>query len=96
MKKTVIEHLAKLANLTLTGSEKKKLGHQLTEILEYVRQLEKVETKGVVPTSQVTGLENVFRQDETQASLSQDEVLANAKSQAKGLFKVKAIFEEMT
>jgi len=95
MKKTVIEHLAKLANLTLTGSEKKKLGQQLTEILEYIRQLEKVETKGVAPTSQVTGLENVFRQDETQASLSQDEVLANAKSQTKGFFKVKAIFEEM-
>ena len=96
MKKTVIEHLAKLANLTLTESEKKKLGQQLTEILDYVRQLDKVETKGVAPTSQVTGLENVFRQDEMQVFLSQDEVLANAKSQEKGFFKIKAIFEEIT
>jgi aspartyl/glutamyl-tRNA(Asn/Gln) amidotransferase C subunit len=96
MKKSVLEHLSQLANLKLTAREKKKLGKQLTAILDYVDQLKKVKTQGAAPTSQVTGLENVFRQDEIKESLSQKKVLANSKSQTKGFFKIKAIFEEIT
>ncbi len=96
MKKTTVQHVAKLANLKLGAKEIGKFQKQLAEILDYVNQLNQVKTKGVEPTSQVTGLENVFRKDESRPSLSQKEVLSNAKSKEKGMFKIKAIFEEIT
>ncbi len=87
-------YVAKLANLPLTDKEKKKFEKQLSETLDYVKQLESLDTSDVEPTSQVTGLENVTREDETIPSLSQEEALKNTKSNHNGFFKVKAILEE--
>lgn len=88
-----VSHVAKLANLPLTPSEKEKFEKQLAETLEYVKQLEEIDTKNVEPTSQVTGLENVTREDRTALSLTQEEALSNTKSQHNGFIKVKAILE---
>lgn len=88
-----VKHVAELAKLKLTSKELKKIQMQLSQILEYVGQLSEVDTKGVEPTSQVTGLENVFRQDETCPSLTQEEVLSGTKQVENGFFKIKAIFE---
>lgn len=64
-----IRHVANLANLTLSEDEVKKFSGQLSEVLDYIEKLKEVETKNVEPTSQVTGLENVFREDEEKPSL---------------------------
>lgn len=100
-----VSHVAKLASLPLSEEEKKKFETQLEETLDYVKQLEEIDTTGIEPTSQVTGLENVTREDEVRPSLSQEEVLKNAKparnasprdaggSTHNGFFKVKAILE---
>nr|MBI5455585.1 Asp-tRNA(Asn)/Glu-tRNA(Gln) amidotransferase subunit GatC [Candidatus Levybacteria bacterium] len=89
-----ISHIAKLANLTLLPDEKLKLEKQLEETLDYVEQLNQVDTKNIEPTSQVTGLENITRDDIAKPSLSQNEALSNTKSKHNGFFKVKAIFKE--
>ena|SRR3989344_2397492 len=89
-----IDHLAKLANLPLTPEELAKFEQQLQETLNYVDQLQKIDTEGIEPTSQVTGLENVTRSDETAPSLSQEEATKNAKNTHNGLFKVTAIFDK--
>ena len=89
-----VSHVAKLANLPLTEREKEKFEKQLNDILAYIEKLNEVDTKNVEPTSQVTGLENVTREDNAAPSLSQEDILKNAKSQHNGFFKVKAIFEE--
>ncbi len=89
-----VSHVAKLASLPLTGEEKKKFESQLSETLDYVKQLGEIDTKDVSPTSQVTGLENVTREDVVTPSLTQEEVLKNAKSTHNGFFKVPAILEE--
>lgn len=88
-----VTHVAKLANLPLTGEEKKKFDKQLSETLDYVAQLEEIDTKGIEPTSQVTGLENITREDKSSKSLSQEEALQNTKQKHNGLFKVPAILE---
>lgn len=93
LSKDQVKHIAKLANLKLTSAEINKFQKQLSEVLEYVEQLKKLNTKKVEPTSQVTSLESVFREDEPTPSLSQKEVLSGAKKTEKGMFKVKAIFE---
>ncbi len=88
-----ISHVAKLANLPLTDEEKKKFAAQLEETITYVESLEKVDTANIEPTSQVTGLENVIREDIVKPSLSQDEALSNAKQTHNGFFKVKGILD---
>jgi aspartyl-tRNA(Asn)/glutamyl-tRNA(Gln) amidotransferase subunit C len=61
--KQEIEHVAKLARLELTEEEVIKYGEQLSAVLSYIDQLSEVDTSGVEPTAQVTGLENVWRED---------------------------------
>ncbi len=87
-----VERVAQLANLPLTDEEKKKFESQLEETLTYIEQLNEVDTKNVEPTSQVTGLENILREDVSQASLSQEQALSNTIAKHNGFFKVKGIF----
>jgi len=89
-----ILHTAKLANLKLSKEEIEKFKNQLSSILDYFKELQKVDTSNAEITSQVTNLENVTRKDETKPSLSQDEVLSSTKSKHNGMFKVKGILEE--
>jgi len=86
-----IPHIAKLASLPINKQEEKKLEEQLIETLTYVEMLQEIDTKKVQPTSHVTGLENVTREDATRSSLSQAQALANAKKTHEGFFVVDAI-----
>jgi aspartyl-tRNA(Asn)/glutamyl-tRNA(Gln) amidotransferase subunit C len=56
--------LARLARLDLTEDEVEKFRLELSEILQYVEQLQAVDVSGLAPTNQVTGLTNVMRDDE--------------------------------
>ena len=89
-----IDHVAKLANLSLSPAEKKTFEKQLGEILDYFNHLGKIDTKKVEPIGQITGLVNVTREDEAAPSLAQEEALANAPRTYKGFFEVDAIFVE--
>lgn len=91
--KAEVRHIAKLANLKLTKAEVEKFAKQLSETLEYIDILNELDTKGVEPTSQVTGLENVTREDKPKTSLSQKEVLSGAFDKHNKFFKIKAIFQ---
>lgn len=90
-----IEHVAKLAKLKLSKADLKKFKNQLSSILDLVGKLSEVDTKDVIPTNQVTQMENIFRQDivDGKRILSQKEVLSNAKRTHNGYFVVDAIFE---
>jgi aspartyl-tRNA(Asn)/glutamyl-tRNA(Gln) amidotransferase subunit C len=56
--------LAQLARLELSDNEIEAYRGELSDILEYVEQLQAVDVKGLKPTNQVTGLANVTRDDE--------------------------------
>lgn len=88
---TQVKKVAVLASLPITPAEEEKLAEELSETLDYVAQLESVDTKGVEPTSQVTGLENITREDIVEESLSQEQALMNAKKTHKGYILVPAI-----
>ena len=92
--KISVPHIAKLANLPLTNEEENKFERQLEDTARYVEELGEVDTTDVEPTSQVTGLENVTREDTANPSLTQEQALSNAKSTHNGLFKVNAILEQ--
>lgn len=89
-----VSHVAKLANLSLTAEETKKFEKQLSDVLQYIDKLNEVDTKNVEPTSQVTGLENVLREDIASPSLSQKEALSNTKAKENGFFQVSGILDQ--
>lgn len=93
--KEEIIHLSKLANLHLTDSEIEKYQKQLTKILDYINQLEEVNTSNVNPTSQVTGLVDVTRDDiiKKDEQFTPEQALKNSSNKKNNLFKVKAIFQ---
>lgn len=93
-----IKHVAKLAQLSLSKSEIVKFKKQLSDVIGYVQQLNEVDTKGVVETSQTTGLENALREDKIDASrtLTQDEALSGTDKTNKGYFLVPMILKERT
>lgn len=58
-----VRHLAQLSNIQLTDPEVEDLQVDLANIVNYIDQLNELDTSGVEPTYQVTGLENVWRDD---------------------------------
>jgi len=62
--------LAQLAKLKLNESEVEAFRTEITEILGYVEMLKDVDTNGLEPTYQVTGLANVMRPDEVKQSVA--------------------------
>ncbi len=64
LKKEQVKHIAELARLDVAEEELEKYSEQLTGILEFIEKLQEVNTDDVEPTAQVTGMENIFREDE--------------------------------
>lgn len=89
-----VKKVAKLANLPLTADEEEKYSEQLSKILDYIDQLNKVDTKGVEPTYNVSGLYNVMRKDEVSESLTQEDATKNGPNTKDGFFVTKGVFED--
>ena len=89
-----VEHIAKLAKLEFTDAEKEKFTHQLNQILEYVEQMNRLDTSHVEPLSHVIELSNVFRADEVKQGVSTEEALKNAPSKTEEFFKVPKVINE--
>ena len=90
-----IEQIATLARLELSESEKEMYAEQLSVVLDYVETLNEVDTTGVAETCQVTGLEDVVREDKPMASeetIKQKLISAFPEKMGK-LLKVKAVFD---
>lgn len=89
-----VEKIADLARLYITEEEKEKYTRQLNVVLEYMEQLNKVDTSNVEPLSHPFELTNVFRDDEVQPSLSVDEALKNAPEKSGNYFKVPKVINK--
>lgn len=89
-----IEYIAKLSRLELTDEEKKLYSEQLSSVLEYVEQLSEVDTEKIEPLSNVTGLENVSREDEIlESEISHTDIQKNAPKFDEDSFVVPGVFE---
>ncbi len=84
-----IVKLAQLSSLSLSDNEVTNLQADITSILSYVEQLDELDTTGVEPAYQVTGLENVTRADEVVLSeVSREDLLALAPESKNNQIKV--------
>ena len=59
----LINKIKRLSRIDLSKEEESALKKQLPDILHFVEQLHDVDTQNVIPTHQVTGLFNVWRDD---------------------------------
>lgn len=92
--KKQVEHVAKLARLSLNEEEKDKFSDQLGKILNYVDQLNELDTANVEPMTQAVPKINVIRKDTVCQSVDRDAILKNAPEEEDGYFKVPKITEE--
>lgn len=75
MDSKTIKHIASLARLSLTEREEEKMKAELSSVLGYIEQLNSVNTEGVEPLYQTTGLVNSMREDKHQGDFNMDEQL---------------------
>ncbi|HEV3475173.1 MAG TPA: Asp-tRNA(Asn)/Glu-tRNA(Gln) amidotransferase subunit GatC [Actinomycetota bacterium] len=88
-----VDHVARLARLNLTDEERERFRTQLGLILEHAERVREVAADDVRPTAQPVPQSNVFRDDEPEPVLTQDEALAGAPEVEDGRFKVPRIIE---
>ena len=66
-----VRRLARLCSIELSAVELEAMTADMTNILDYIEQLQSIDTSGVVPTYQVTGLKNIMRRDIPQQTADQ-------------------------
>ena len=88
-----VEHIAQLARLTLTREEKERYRKQLSAILDYVAQLQELDTSQIPPTSSVLPTRSRLREDVIKPSLDREEVLRNAPQTKDNQFRVPPVLK---
>jgi aspartyl-tRNA(Asn)/glutamyl-tRNA(Gln) amidotransferase subunit C len=94
--KQQVQHIATLANIPVENSEAERLAKGFEETLNTIKDLQSVDTSNIEPTHQVTGMENVLREDivDDSRTFTQKEALANAKQTHRGFFVVPQIIKK--
>lgn len=87
-------HVAKLANLKLDPAEVASLAAELGAIVEYVAELEQVDTENVEPTTFLSVTSIALRKDGAAAGLSQEQATAEAPQSRGGAFAVPTFMED--
>ncbi len=88
-----VRHVARLARLELSPADETALRANLSEILEYIDHLNRLDTSAVAPTAQVGESGAPMREDVVANRPEPDAMLANAPARAGRLFKVPRIIE---
>ena len=87
-----IEKVSKLARIGLNDQETADMAIEVSSILSFVETIQAVNTDGIEPTSQVTGLTDVWREDEIKKSnVPPKDLLAGAPDVQDGYVKVKKV-----
>jgi aspartyl-tRNA(Asn)/glutamyl-tRNA(Gln) amidotransferase subunit C len=88
-----VRWVAHLARLELSDFDLEQMTRQLGAILEYVNQLQQVDTENVEPLAHPLPVHNVFREDEPASSLPVAAALANAPDRRGDFYGVPAVLD---
>ena len=91
--KNEVQHISELARINLSDGEIEIFRSDLNKVLGYIEVLKSVDTEGVEPLAQVTGLKNVFRDDRAASSDLTEAIIKNAPDQRGRFIRVKGVFE---
>ncbi len=89
-----VSKVAKLARLDIPENQLEVYANQLEKILEYVSQLEKINTENVPPTTRAVEVVNVLRNDEIEESNIREDLLELGPSREGEFYKVPKIISE--
>ncbi len=89
-----VSHVARLSRLALSSAEEDKLGEQLGNILGFIKQLDRLDTRDVVPTSHAVEMGTPFRDDAVRPFGDKEALLANAPDREGDFFRVPRIIED--
>ena len=91
-----VRRIAKLARLGLTDQEIKSATKDLADVLDNFARIQQVDTTNVPTSDDVTGRQNISREDtaDPEGLCGADQLMANAPATARGHFKVKAVFDD--
>ncbi|MCH7495698.1 MAG: Asp-tRNA(Asn)/Glu-tRNA(Gln) amidotransferase subunit GatC [Candidatus Marinimicrobia bacterium] len=88
-----VDKIARLAKLELSEEERERYASQLDSIVAYVEKLSEVDTSGIEPLAHVNDLMNVWREDKSRSSLSEEEVFKNSPKHDKEFFLVPKVLK---
>ena len=88
-----MESVAALSRLQLDEQTLEKMTAQLGQVLDYVGQLNELDTAAVAPMSHPGAIRNIFRDDLPEKSLPAEDALKNAPDAAEGFFRVPRVIE---
>lgn len=90
----LIDKVAKLCKLEFKGSERAHIIKDFQRMLDFVDQLQEVDTQGVEPLVHMTEEVNHLRQDRAEGSLKQEEALKNSPQPDEAYFRVPKVIED--
>jgi len=93
MDRATVEYVARLSRVALSEAELQLFSNQLSKILDYIAQLNALDTTNVEPLAQAVENVNVLREDIVKESLAPWEALANAPEKVGDFYKVPAVLE---
>jgi aspartyl-tRNA(Asn)/glutamyl-tRNA(Gln) amidotransferase subunit C len=82
-----VEHVARLARLSLTAEERATFARQLDDVLAYAESIQALDTSDVEPMSHVAGI-GLLREDRPRPSLDRETAMSEAPDAEGGLFRV--------
>ncbi len=81
--KNVISKLARLSKLKFNEDEMKLISNDLSKMLDFINQLQDLDTEGIDPLIHVNEEINNWREDQVQGMISQEEALSNSPVKSK-------------
>ena len=88
-----IQHVAKLARLTLTDAEAGRYEVQMNDILSYIDTLTRYDLDGVEPTAHAMPVYDVLRADESRPGFTQEQALSNAPKRQADQIQIPKVIE---
>ena len=88
-----LDNIAQLARLEFVADEKEKIKNDLSRMLNFIDQLNELDTSKVEPLIYLSDRLNVLRNDEVRQDISQKEALKNAPMKDSDYFKVPKVIE---
>lgn len=86
-----VRKVANLARLELSAAEEQQFTNQLSSILEYVQQLDELDTEAVPPTTRAIEVSNITRPDQLETFAGREAILDSAPEREGDFFKVPKI-----
>lgn len=91
LSRETVERVSLLARLQLSDAELDQMTEQLSRILDYIEQLDELDTEDVAPMAHAIEVNNVFAADEERPSLDREQALANAPKRDEQCYRVPAV-----